>query len=53
MSFPAKFAVVLICAATCAVGLLPRERKVEREPVRSSITPAHLREKQPARWLLA
>lgn len=52
MSFPAKFAVILLCAATCAIGLLPRGYKVEREPSRSSVTPAHLREKQSARWLL-
>jgi hypothetical protein len=52
MTSATKFAVVLICAATCALSLLPRGGKAEREPARDSVTPAQLRQTQVARWLL-
>ena len=52
MNLSVKFAVLLLCAATCAIGLVPRREKPEREPVRSSVTPAHLRDKPKPNWLL-
>lgn len=52
MTFSAKFAIVLLCAATCAFSLFPREHQRERQPRRDAVTPAQLRDKQPTRWLL-
>ena len=52
MNLPAKFAVVLLCAALCAIGFFPRAEKRAPQPTRTSVTPAQLRDKAKPNWLL-
>jgi hypothetical protein len=53
MTFSAKFAIVFLCAAVCAlsVSLIPRERNGPNDQPRPGL-PVILREKQTATWLL-
>ncbi|MFL6527441.1 MAG: hypothetical protein ACJ8IQ_05015 [Chthoniobacterales bacterium] len=52
MSIPAKFVVVVLCAVICAMGFLPRSEKRQRGSTPGSVTPAQLRDKPKANWLL-